>query len=109
MFKGFKDVVSYERPSTQSQSAGGNMDSCGEGTLRTTAIMTLVYGQNGWQEIGCFSHCWGRKGKTMRDFWKSLDLPMHFSGVESNSEVCNGYLIRIIPFYLAKFLKGKFN
>ena len=53
--KYLRSVVSYGRPSTQSQSVGGNRGS-GEaaGTLGMVTITTLGYGQNGWQEAACF-------------------------------------------------------
>lgn len=47
--------MSYQRPSTQSQSVHGNLGSEeAVGTPGMVTIPTLGYGQNGWQETACF-------------------------------------------------------
>lgn len=53
--KYLRSVMSYRRPSTQSQSVGGNLGSKeAVGTPGMATIPTLGYGQNGWQEAACF-------------------------------------------------------
>lgn len=53
--KYLRSVMSYRRPSTQSQSVGGNLGSEeAVGTPGMATIPTLGYGQNGWQEAACF-------------------------------------------------------
>lgn len=73
--KYLRSVVSYGRPSTQSQSVGGNRGS-GEavGTLGMVTITTLDYGQS--RKLLAFPlvpNRLGRKGRTVRDFWTSLN------------------------------------
>lgn len=107
------------RPSTQSKSAGRNMGSGGSGGSscphhHLKSHLTPLHAE--WMAenhllFRRYQIDGEKKDRTVRDFWRSLDWLMSFSEGERNRKVLDrgGCLIGIIPFYLARFLKGKFN
>lgn len=83
------------RPATQSKSVGRNMGSGGSGGSSCPchhhkSHLTPLHAE--WMaENHLLFHGYdiggGRKDKTVRDFWRSLDWPMSFSGGERNRKV----------------------
>lgn len=85
--RGFGDMVSYKRPSTQSQYVGENIGSGGSSRNswhchhHNPGLQAEEMAENCLLSRWCQTS-WGRMGRTVKDFWTSLDWPMNFLRVK---------------------------